>query len=33
LVSSRKRATYRILEPTLAEHTDLSARIVTPVSH
>jgi hypothetical protein len=33
LVSSRKRATYRIQEPTLAEHTDLSARIVTPVSH
>jgi tRNA (adenine57-N1/adenine58-N1)-methyltransferase catalytic subunit len=32
LVSSRKRTTYRIQEPTLDEYTDLSPRIVTPVS-
>ena len=32
LVSSRKRINYRITEPTLAEYTDLSPRIVTPVS-
>ena len=32
LVSSRKRINYRITWPTLAEYTDLSPRIVTPVS-
>jgi hypothetical protein len=32
LVSSKKRIKYRISEPTLAEYTDLSPRIVTPVS-
>ncbi|KAE9379789.1 hypothetical protein N431DRAFT_398277, partial [Stipitochalara longipes BDJ] len=31
LVSSRKRINYRISEPTLAEYTDLSPRIVTPI--
>jgi hypothetical protein len=33
LVSTRKRVSYRLLEPTLAEYTDLSPRIVTPVSY
>lgn len=33
LISTRKRASYRLLEPTLAEYTDLSPRIVTPVSY
>jgi tRNA (adenine57-N1/adenine58-N1)-methyltransferase catalytic subunit len=32
LVSSKKRINYRISEPTLAEYTDLSPRLVTPVS-
>lgn len=32
LVSSKKRVNYRISEPTLAEYTDLSPRLVTPVS-
>jgi tRNA (adenine57-N1/adenine58-N1)-methyltransferase catalytic subunit len=33
LVSSKKRINYRISEPTLAEYTDLSPRLVTPVSY
>ena len=32
LVSSRKRVNYRLTWPTLAEYTDLSPRLVTPVS-
>lgn len=31
-VKTRKRVEYRILEPTLAEYTDGSPRLVTPVS-
>jgi hypothetical protein len=33
LVVSKKRIQYRIFQPTLSEYTDLSPRIVTPVSY